>query len=102
LVGTETAGGEEWSVQRVWKTSESEQLLSRLDSAFELLGFDIDSSESSRVTATKNNLTVWAGANHAVGDVQEEFFVRATTPQGEPDDAYSLLQQLDVALSGSS
>lgn len=102
-MGTESAGGEgEWVVQRVWLTEESEHLLDRLEAALNQIGFDIDSSEPRRITATSGSLTIWAGSNESVGEVDEEFFVRATVPKGEPGTEYEQMTELADELSPHS
>ena len=102
-IGTEAAGGDgEWVVQRVWVTEESEHLLDRLEAALNQVGFDVDSSESRRLTATSGSLTVWAGSNESVGEIEEEFFVRATVPKGESGEAYEHMTELADVLSAQS
>lgn len=102
-IGTESAGGEsEWVVQRVWVTEESEHLLDRLEAALNEVGFDVDSSESQRLTATSGSLTIWAGSNDSVDENEEEFFVRATVPKGVSVGAYAHMTDLADVLSAQS
>lgn len=102
-IGTEAAAGEgEWVVQRVWVAEESEHLLDRLEAALNVVGFDVDDSESRRLTATSGSLTIWAGSNESVGENEEEFFVRATLPKGGSGEAYEYMSDLAVVLSAQS
>lgn len=102
-IGTESASAEgEWVVQRVWVTEESEHLLARLEAALNEVGFDVDNSESRRLTATSGSLVIWSGSNESVGDNEEEFFVRATAPESESGDVFDHLTDLtDVLLAAS-
>lgn len=93
-------------VQRVWITKHSETLRTQIEGELVVLGFDVEVGESTlrareMSVATLDNIVIWIGNTQVVGELEEEFWIRVTVPNGEPGEVYAILEQLRESLSDS-